>query len=161
MNKYDAAKVLGLSGELTPRETKKAYFEACKKYHPDINPAGAQMMKIINEAYDELRDFIGNIEQQQEQPLFSEELNDALNAVVNLPNVYVEICGAWLWVTGNTKEHKDIIKSAGFYWSKKKSAWYFKPAGFKSRYGGNTTLDEIRAKYGSQRAHTSNQQYLA
>jgi len=52
MNIYDAAKILGLSGSLKPQETKTAYRAAYKKYHPDINPAGEDMMKVINEAYD-------------------------------------------------------------------------------------------------------------
>ncbi len=40
MNIYDAAKILSLSGSLTPELVKAAYRQACKKYHPDINPAG-------------------------------------------------------------------------------------------------------------------------
>ena len=55
MTPYDAAKILGLSGEITPEIAKKAHRTACKKYHPDINAAGEEMMKLVNEAYDVLR----------------------------------------------------------------------------------------------------------
>ena len=42
---YDAAKLLGLSGKITSEQVKEAYHKACKKYHPDVNPAGEEMMK--------------------------------------------------------------------------------------------------------------------
>ena len=31
----DAAKLLGLTGEINPKIVKKAYLNACNKYHPD------------------------------------------------------------------------------------------------------------------------------
>lgn len=149
MNIYDAAKILSLSGDLTPKIIKAAYVTACKKYHPDINPAGAEMMKVINAAYDLLRDYSGNIKEEQND--YGDLLNDALNAVLTLTGVTVEICGAWLWVTGNTKAHKEALKEAGFKWASKKKAWYFRPENFRSFSRGKTTLDEIRTKYGSKR----------
>ena len=45
MNIYDAAKILDLKGNISPMDTKKAFLAACKKYHPDVNPAGESMMK--------------------------------------------------------------------------------------------------------------------
>ena len=38
------------------------YRQAALKFHPDRNPAGAEMMKIINAAYDVLKDYAGEIE---------------------------------------------------------------------------------------------------
>ncbi|MEE8262976.1 MAG: J domain-containing protein [Gammaproteobacteria bacterium] len=149
MNIYDAAKVLGIAGDITPEIVKTAYRAACKRFHPDINPAGAEMMKVINEANEALAGFSGNI--TEEQPEYGELLNDALNAVLDLPNVIVEVMGSWIWLTGATRTHKDAIKAAGYFWSAKKESWYFRPTGFRSRSRGDTTLDEIREKYGSQR----------
>lgn len=35
--------------------------------------------------------------------------------------------GCCIWVSGNTKPHRDILKALGFRWAPKKSAWYWKP----------------------------------
>ena len=159
MNIYDAAKILGLSGALTPQETKAAYRVACKKYHPDINPAGEEMMKIINEAYDTLKEYEGEI--KSEQTDYCDLLNDALNVVSGLPALVIEICGSWVWITGDTRTYKETLKEAGFKWAAKKKAWYFRPEEFSSRSKGTKTLEEIREKYGSQRPTSQNNNLIA
>ncbi|NEZ61029.1 J domain-containing protein [Adonisia turfae] len=65
MNIYDAAKILGLTGTITPDDIKTAYHAATKKYHPDVNPAGEEIMKLVNAAYAVLKDFDGEIKDQQ------------------------------------------------------------------------------------------------
>ena len=125
MNVYDAAKILGLSGEVTPEQVKAAYRQACKKYHPDRNPAGEEMMKIINQAYDVLKDYAGDIKEQPTD--YGDLLNDALNAVFGLSGLVIEICGSWVWITGNTRDHKDALKAAGFKWASKKESVVFPP----------------------------------
>lgn len=149
MNIYDAAKILSLSGDVTPEIVKKAYVEACKKYHPDINPAGAEMMKVVNAAYEVLKGHSGTIKDEQSD--YGELFNDALNAILPLDGLTIEICGVWIWVTGDTRKHKDALKSAGYKWASKKKAWHFRPDQFRGRSHGNTSLDDIRTKYGSKR----------
>lgn len=151
MNIYDAAKILSVSGDVTPDQVKAAYVAACKKYHPDVNPAGEEMMKVINAAYEVLQDHTGEIKDEQSD--YGDIFNNALNTVFPLSGLLVEICGVWLWITGDTKKHKDTLKTAGFKWSPKKKAWYFRPEQFRSFSRGQTSLDEIRAKYGSARPY--------
>ncbi|MEO0384167.1 MAG: DnaJ domain-containing protein [Pseudomonadota bacterium] len=153
MNVYDAAKILSVSGDVTPKQVKAAYVAACKKYHPDINPAGAEMMKVINAAFDVLRDYSGTL--KDEQSTYGEHFNDALNAVFSLSGLSVEICGVWLWVTGETRQYKDVLKGAGFKWAHEKKAWYFRPEQHRSFSRGSATLEEIREKYGSKRPQGS------
>lgn len=148
MNIYDAAKILSVSGELSPKLIKSAYVAACKKYHPDINPAGAEMMKVVNAAYDVLREYSGTIKEEQSE--YGDLFNDALNNLFPLDGLSIEICGVWIWVTGNTKPHKEVLKGVGFKWASKKKAWHFRPEQFRSKSRGNTTLDQIREKYGSK-----------
>lgn len=52
----------------------------------------------------------------------------------------------WLWVTGEgTKEHKDKLKSLGFFWSGKKQAWYMSPAPLKRNYKAQfNSMDALR-----------------
>ena len=149
MNIYDAAKILGLTGTITPDDIKTAYHAATKKYHPDVNPAGEEIMKLVNAAYAVLKDFDGEIKDQQSD--YGDALNEALNAIFGLSGLIIEICGAWLWITGDTREHKNRLKQAGFKWAPKKRAWYFRPEEYRSRSRGSSSLEEIRAKYGSSR----------
>ena len=79
---------------------------------------------------------------------YSELLNDALNAVLGLQGLVIEVCGAWVWITGNTRDHKDALKAAAFKWANKKKAWYYRPAEYKSRGRGKASLEEIRANIG-------------
>lgn len=95
-------------------------------------------MKIINQAYDVLKDYSGEIKEQQTD--YGDSLNEALNAVFDLPGLVIEICGSWVWITGNTREHMDALKDVGFKWASKKKAWYFRPEQFRSRSKGDKSL---------------------
>lgn len=48
--------VLGVAKDADDAELKRAYREAARKYHPDLNPGGAEQFKAINEAYAVLSD---------------------------------------------------------------------------------------------------------
>ncbi len=116
MKLNDAAQILGLSGEVTKEEIKQAYRQAALKFHPDRNPAGAEMMKIINAAYDVLKDYAGEIETEDsdgEAGNYPDAVNDVLNAIIGLDGLDIEICGAWVWVDGETYRHRAARISPG------------------------------------------------
>ena len=50
--------ILGVSIDSDDAEIKSAYRSLARKYHPDINPEGAQKFKDILEAYDTLSDHV-------------------------------------------------------------------------------------------------------
>ena len=91
------------------------------------------MMKLINASYTALQEFFDKNPESENVSFYGEDqnynygeaINEALNVVLNLSGVSVELCGAWLWIGGETKEHKDILKNAGFKWANKKKMWYF------------------------------------
>jgi hypothetical protein len=151
----EAANILGIEGDITPEVAKTAYRAACKKFHPDVNPAGEEMMKIVNGAYDVLKDFAGKVELKEDEqapdPTYPDAVNEALNAVFGLDGLEIEICGIWVWVGGNTFPHKDVLKASGFMFAGKKKRWYFRPAEWKSASRGKLSMDEIRFKFGSSR----------
>ena len=53
--------------QVTPELIKTTYRKLCAKYHPDRNPNGLEKMKLINMAYQVLKDF------QKEYRTFSEQ----------------------------------------------------------------------------------------
>ena len=75
------------------------------------------------------------------------EILGAISSVGGL-GLTVEVCGEWVWVSGDTKPHKETLKSAGFKWSPKKVNWYFKPSSCKSFWRGSTPMDTIKANHG-------------
>jgi hypothetical protein len=146
----DALSILNLHQHpITLDDIKMAYRRAAAKYHPDHNPAGLEMMKLVNIAYDTLKDYEGDIESPENSNDYGEALNAALNAIVGL-GLDIEICGAWIWVSGDTRLHKEILKAAGYLWAPIKKRWYFRPEAYKSRNRQSWSMDKIRDAYGSQ-----------
>jgi curved DNA-binding protein CbpA len=157
MNINDAAKILSLTGTVSAKDIKQAYRKAALHYHPDKNPAGVEMMKLINAAFDVLKgatdDIFISAEQDGDnnnQQNYPHELNEALNAIITLDDLIIEICGAWVWLSGNTYKHKTIIKELGFKYASKKKHWYFRPDDYTSSSRGSYSMDDIRGKYGSK-----------
>ncbi len=145
----DALSILGVTqNSVTPEDIKKAYRKACTKYHPDRNPAGLEMMKAVNVAFETLKDYSGEIKERHAQD-YGEELNQALNSIIHL-DLEIEICGSWIWVGGDTKLHREALKEASFRWAPKKMRWYFRPAEYKSSSRGGWDIDKIRQAHGSQ-----------
>jgi curved DNA-binding protein CbpA len=141
MKMTDAASILGLSGTVSVSDIKKAYRVAALKYHPDKNPAGAEMMKIINAAFDVLKDFAELIPCDDEENTqdYPEAVNTALNAIIGLDGISMEVCGAW--VSGETFKHKAVLKRAGFKFASKKKSWYFRPENWMSASRGSYSMD--------------------
>ncbi len=150
MHINDALKVFGITGEYNPDTVKASYRKACSIYHPDRNPAGLEMMKLVNQAYEALKNASGEAKIEGDYSTYGEDLNAALNAVMGL-GFDIEICGAWIWLHGDTRPHKELLKTAGFKWAPKKKLWYFRPADYKSRGRGKFSMDEIRATHGSEK----------
>jgi len=153
MNHVEALKVFGLSKGVEFEVIKQAYRVASMKYHPDRNPAGLEMMKIINGAWQALSDYkpefnIGSESEDYKTENYGDELNTALNAIITL-GLQIEICGNWVWVSGDTRPHKDVLKEAGFKWAPKKMMWHFRPSDYKSYNRGKWDMDKIREKHGS------------
>lgn len=155
MNINDALNLLNLSDSATQKEIKKAFKVQSLKYHPDRNPAGSQMMIAINAAYEFLKSLSDPVVASNgfNQNDYSEELSRVLNELLDLEGLILEICGNWIWITGDTKPHAKRLgrKEGGigcFYASKKRS-WYYRPAEYKSSNRKGVDMDSIRATYGS------------
>ena len=149
----DALNILALQRGVSYEDIKLAYRKACSTYHPDRNAAGLEMMKLINAAYQALSDYVASDTYENDDTddiSLGDELNAALNAIIGL-GLEIEICGSWIWVGGDTRPHKDVLKLAGYKWAPVKKLWHFRPSDSKKSFSrGKFSMDDIRVKHGSQ-----------
>lgn len=154
MNVQQALNVFNLTGEVTESEIKKAFRKATFKYHPDRNPVGAEMMKMVNAAYTFLSDNLDNINKYQDADTarnYSKEVEDILNFLNTLSGLEFEIIGNWVWVGGDTKQNKEALKEKGFRWHRVRKLWFFRPEEYKTfkRKGNYKDFETLRAEYGT------------
>lgn len=142
----------------TAEELKKAYRRAAVKLHPDNNPGRdttaefQEMQAEFTAAWDLLSGKHMNSRGERYEKKTDEtarEFMDIIEKLMKMRGVTVEICGSWIWCTGNTKEYKEELKTLNFKWASKKKAWAFHygPAYYSRK--GEKSMDEIRIKYGS------------
>ncbi len=146
-------------------ELKLQYKKLAFKNHPDrggktevmqeINSEYEQLLnRIINEASkDQYQDSSENgrgfWSSRSEHSEVEKKVKQAIDAIINLESLDIEIIGVWVWVSGDTKQHKDKLKEAGFVWNRVQCKWVF--IGKKSNGRGRMTLDQMRELHGSQK----------
>jgi len=66
-----------------------------------------------------------------------------------MDDIVIEVIGCFVWVSGDTKPYKEILKSLKFKWHSKKICWYLAPEDYRTRSRKDYEMDEIRAMYGT------------
>jgi len=117
------------------------------------------MMKLINAAYEVLKNTQTlTVDENATLAEYPEILNKVLNEINTLDSLVIEVCGLWVWVTGNTKIHKDTLKEQGFKWAKNKASWFYRPETAKSRNRYKPwDMEQIRDAYGSIKTNVKTQ----
>ena len=136
-------------------ELKKEYRRLAMIHHPDHGGDTATMQAIngeYSEAFARLKDqhnaAADEAHQTTETP---DEFITIISQLLRFPGLIVELCGSWLWITGETYAIKDQLKAAGCRWSSSKKAWYWHhPEEGHRWHKGTATMSDIRTKYGSQ-----------
>lgn len=147
-------------------DLRKAYRDAARKAHPDMGGSDAAMQEV-NAAYEQALKRIERFgerfaDQAQEEKESAEwahkttvedmaEFADILQKLFSLDGLEIELCGSWLWISGNTRQFKDILKEWGCKWSKNKSAWYWYSGEYHRKTKKHFTMDEIRDMHGSEK----------
>lgn len=118
---------------------RKEYKMKAAEAHPDHGGSAEEMAKL-NEEYKQKEALLG----------LDAELRAAVEKLLPLNGINIEICGTWVWVSGDTKANKDTIKAAGYRWAHKKQMWYYRKAeDARFRRGKSKEMGYIREKYGS------------
>lgn len=140
----------------TQEQLKKHYKKLAFTLHPDCGGDVAQFQEL-QEEYKILFEKVKTKQVNFEGKTYEKETQETAQDFMNIINeiikmgLQVELIGVWLWISGNTKEHKEELKNLGCKWAPKKAcwSWHFEE-GRKRYYKGEKSLDELRGKYGSQ-----------
>lgn len=138
-------------------DAKLAFKTFAKILHPDVNKS-----ETATADFQEMATQFDNFKPKKLK--FANEMNEfngkeyreVLEKLWRLDGLNIEIMGSYIWISGETKKHKDAIKSIetesfeNALWAKTKEMWYFKPRGYKSMNRKPFEISEIRAKYGSK-----------
>jgi hypothetical protein len=84
---------------------------------------------------------------------FENRLQQKSEFARSLSGVTVELCGAWLWVSGDTYPHREALKEQGFRFSHKKRMWYFAGVPARplwARSQKEFSMPQIRETFGSE-----------
>lgn len=150
---------------------KKQYYRLCLKWHPDVDGGDEEVMKQVNAEWDYLRKHNFNIHESASGAVYTDwsqdvpddvtdQFADIIAKLVTMEGLEIEICGSWLWVGGNTKEHRSELKAMGMRWASKKKRWYKAPKSWKRKNHRELSMDEIRHRFGSQEVQSKKQPVL-
>ena len=148
----------------TAEELKKEYKIQAKKLHPDNGGnegAFKEMQAEFSTTWERLKNIHMNAEGEtysQETAETAGEYMDIIEILIHLDGVETEICGRWIWCSGETRQHKNTLKSLGFRFSRNKTAWYYHTGSYRRRHDRDYTLEDIRDMYGSQRYANQNKE---
>lgn len=130
---------------------RERYRKLLKKYHPDNDGGSVEVTQEINAEYDAIFAILSKEKQSdRESATYENEAFKAiLNEIVNL-DMEIEIIGSWLWCF-KCFAVKDRLKELGFKYAPKKKAWTWHYGEYSRYHKGEIPIDDIRAKYGSQK----------
>ena len=130
-------------------QLKKTYKELIMKHHPDRGGDNATMAEINNE-YEKVFKILQNKSTSTtEKAEKVNEYRDLIHELLNLAGIQIEICGAWLWISGETKPHKERLGELNCHYAGAKKMWYWRAEDMKGRSRKPQPMDHIRQKYGS------------
>jgi hypothetical protein len=134
-------------------QIKSKYRTLAKKHHPDLG-GDEETFKAMNNQYSFvlakfMRDGKLTAEECENAILENEAYRAAIDAVIHLDGINIELSGTWIWVSGNTRPHSAALKAAKFLWSPNKQEWYFRVAKFCAFNKGKIkSKEEIVHTYG-------------
>ena len=80
----------------------------------------------------------------------TETIQNIINVVKNIPTLKIEIIGSWLWVSGQTFDHKKVLRGLNLKFSGNKKAWYYHEGSYSKRGKKSFSMTDIRHMHGSE-----------
>jgi hypothetical protein len=129
---------------------KSVYMTLAKIHHPGKGGDLAIMQAINNEFS------FATAKIARGENLTDDEINDliaenekyrlALNAIICVSDINIELVGSTIWVTGNTYSCRATLKAAGFYITYKNIAWYVRKDELFSLHDGKLLPAGLKIK---------------
>jgi hypothetical protein len=141
----------------TVAEIKVQYKKLAFQYHPDLG-GDVEIMKDLNNQYEKAlkgcngqttqgsdgKDHVYKWDEETERKLV--EIIDKLLSL-QMSGVGISLIGIWVWITGDTKPHREQLKEMGCKWHATRGCWYYKP--YESRHwGSSASLEDLAKTYG-------------
>ena len=150
----NAIVIFGLeNGQYKLNDVKQVYRKLASANHPDKGGSN-ETMQLINTAFSELCKYFelnATLDINQEAETNHSFDFSFLDTLKTLHGVVIEICGYWVWLSGDTYPHKETISNLGFKFSGAKKSWYWSPTIDTSKYKrGSKSMKNIRQEFGSQ-----------
>ena len=155
----------------TIEELKKAYFKMAMKNHPDkggdtetmkhINNEYARFQKVLKDVHQSMKNSEETYTAKETTKEVPDDFINIVNALFTLNGLDIELCGRWLWIGGNTKEHKEMLKALGCKWSAQKKLWsWHYPEDSAKKYKGKKAwnMNKVRDTFGSMHFEKDDEQ---
>jgi DNA repair protein RadC len=139
-------------------EAKVLYKKLAFELHPDVSQRDSE------EEFKEMQNQFERFKPQTEKYKTEFETHsphdymDIIDDLMQIKfDIIIEVCGSFIWLSGDTRAAKDqikAIKNEAFkpaQWHKKKFMWFFAPVDYRRFSNKEFDMDEIRGKYGSEK----------
>ena len=151
------------TGQESIEELRKSFYKLCLRMHPDKGGDHLAFVGMKNE-YDYLCGLrgaseFGNAAREKRAPRYSaaseKQLREMIEKLIHLENITIEICGCWLWITGNTFAIHTTLSALGLKFSGSKKAWYYAASMQSGKIRGRySDMNKIRNRFGSETIET-------
>lgn len=137
----------------TIEELKKEFRKQAFIHHPDKG-GDVDTMKLLNKEYEIMFSKLQKTSTNKaDHTVLMDDFREIIEKIIML-DIEIEICGSWIWVSGDTKPVKKQLKESGLFWASKKEMWYWRPEDKKHTGKSKMSMDDIRGKYGSEKIQT-------
>ncbi len=136
----------------TVEATKILYRQLAMKHHPDRTGGDNATMQAINVEYQNcLKSFDGQTDGEHTYHYDETKEQQVIDKIyellaLRLNGIEINLIGLWVWVTGETKQHRKVLKAVNCKWHSKRLCWYWHNG--KKRFQSKGNLSELAKKYG-------------
>jgi len=105
----------------TVEQVRAQYKDLAKQHHPDLGGDTETMQRLNTEYSFAIAKILKGEKLTQEEIdeaiILSEKHREALEKIMGLDGLVIELVGTWIWVSGNTYPNRKAIDAAGFEWA--------------------------------------------
>lgn len=159
----------------TAEDVKERFKKLAFELHPDNrpdNPEATREFQDMNAEFKAAYNRLKNVHRTKDGETYTETRADHMAtdngerfmevfySLMKCDGLILEVCGRWLWITGETYHHKDTIKALGCFFSSSHKAWYFNGETERKRTRKSTDMEIIRQTYGSEISYSTQSKKL-